>query len=168
MFTLCLSFLIASSQTCDFCFGSDATLTANGSGGSGTGYTYSWSTGASTQSITVTAGVYTVTLTDSNNCDATATFTVSQLTMIDLVCTGMDNESCGTPNGSATVVASGGSGTGYMYAWSNGGSTQTITGLTGDLYTVTVTDSNGCTNSCSVEIDDELDAPSVTITCTPN
>ena len=166
-----LSFLLIgffSYSQCTHCFGSNATLTANPSGGSGTGYTFSWSTGETTSDIDVTAGTYSVTITDSNMCTAEATFTVNQNPQIVLVCNSMDNSSCGMPNGQATVIPSGGSGSGYTYAWSNGESTQSITGLVGGTYTVTVTDSNGCTNSCSSVVEDDIDMPTVTITCTPN
>ena len=49
-------------------------------------------------------------------------------------------------DGTATVNASGGD-MPYTYLWSNGETTQTSTGLTnGELYTVTVTDANGCSS----------------------
>jgi hypothetical protein len=46
-------------------------------------------------------------------------------------------------NGTATATASGGT-VPYTYAWSNGGSTATITGLAPGTYTATVSDSGGC------------------------
>ena len=53
-------------------------------------------------------------------------------------------ETCpGDMNGTATVVAMAGQPP-YTYQWSNGGNTATITGLTAGTYTVTVTDSQGC------------------------
>jgi hypothetical protein len=53
----------------------------------------------------------------------------------------------GNANGTATVTAA------YStYAWSNGGSTQTIGGLLPGNYTVTVSDINGCTATGSVEV----------------
>ncbi|MFC5978829.1 beta strand repeat-containing protein, partial [Flavobacterium salmonis] len=51
----------------------------------------------------------------------------------------------GGSNGSASVTASGGAG-GYTYSWSpSGGTAATATGLSAGIYTVTVTDANGCT-----------------------
>lgn len=152
---------------CTYCFGSDATLTANPAGGVAP-YTYDWSNGQTTQSITVTAGTYTVDITDANGCMATASYTVSENPELILVCSATDNTDCTTCNGTASVAASGGSGTGYMYAWSNGGSTALIGGLCGGTYTVTVTDSNGCTNTCQSVVMDNQNVPTVTITCTPN
>ncbi len=54
-------------------------------------------------------------------------------------------------NGTATATPSGGT-TPYTYAWSNGGSTATITGLAPGTYTVTVTDSGSCTATGSYEV----------------
>jgi hypothetical protein len=58
------------------------------------------------------------------------------------------NISCyGACDGSVTTIPTGGTGA-YSYAWSNGGTTQTITNLCPGTYVVTVTDANGCTYSC--------------------
>lgn len=54
-------------------------------------------------------------------------------------------------NGTATITASGGT-TPYTYAWSNGGSTATITGLAPGTYSGTVTDNTGCTASGSYTV----------------
>jgi hypothetical protein len=41
----------------------------------------------------------------------------------------------------------------YTYSWSNGATTQDISSLTTDTYSVTVTDANGCTGSDNIFID---------------
>ncbi len=46
-------------------------------------------------------------------------------------------------NGEASVTVTGGSES-YIYTWSNGGDTETINGLVGDTYTVTISDISGC------------------------
>jgi hypothetical protein len=53
------------------------------------------------------------------------------------------NTSAVTPNGSATITATFGDPP-YKYAWSNGDSTATITGLDSGTYIVTVTDRSHC------------------------
>lgn len=52
-----------------------------------------------------------------------------------------DETSPGANDGTATATATGGVGP-YTYAWSNGATTPTVTGLVPGSYTVTVTDSN--------------------------
>lgn len=53
---------------------------------------------------------------------------------------------CNVPN-NGVLTASGAGGTGpYTYLWSNGATTQVITGLTAGTYTVTVSDVSGCTS----------------------
>jgi hypothetical protein len=126
----------------------NGSATANPSGGSG--YTYAWSNGGNTQTISNLApGTYTVTVTATGNCTATATATVAASTPIT-VTTSVVNTTCGLNNGSATANPSGGSG--YTYAWSNGGNTQTISNLASGTYTVTVTASNGCTGTASATV----------------
>ncbi|MBI4645093.1 MAG: PKD domain-containing protein [Bacteroidia bacterium] len=51
-------------------------------------------------------------------------------------------------NGSISITISGGSPP-YSYLWSNGATTQNISGLAAGTYEVTVTDQNGCTKTAS-------------------
>src|SRR5207247_1513586 len=57
----------------------------------------------------------------------------------------------GGSDGTATANPSGGT-PGYTFLWSTSATTQTITGLTAGTYTVTVTDSHGCTASNNITI----------------
>lgn len=125
-------------------------------------YVYSWSNGAVTSSVTnLCAGTYTVNLTDAIGCTAQDTIQVIQPTQ--LVLTGSTvNSHCGQPDGSASVVASGGSGS-YTYLWSNGQTTATATNLTPGSYCVTVTDLNGCFDSICVSV---ANTPGVVATVT--
>ncbi|MEM7573929.1 MAG: GEVED domain-containing protein, partial [Bacteroidota bacterium] len=59
---------------------------------------------------------------------------------------------CDESNGSATVNISGGTAP-FTIAWSNDGTTATITGLSNGTYGVTVTDINGCQATGSVTLD---------------
>ncbi len=76
----------------------------------------------------------------------------------------------GASTGAATVVTTGGLG-GYSYAWSpSGGSSSTASGLSAGNYTVTVTGSNGCNRTATVNIAQppaiSLTITQSTITCT--
>ena len=111
--------------------------------------TYMWSNGTTTKDLAaVGAGTYTVTVTESPSCTAIATMTLTEPTAIVLVCTKTDATTIGGSEGTATVAASGGTSP-YTYAWSNTQTTATISGLPKGTYTVTVTDANACTSTCS-------------------
>ncbi|CAH0336459.1 hypothetical protein FVB9288_02161 [Flavobacterium sp. CECT 9288] len=129
--------------------GSNGSASVTPSGGAG-GYTYSWSPSGGTAATAtgLSAGIYTVTVTDANGCTATRNFTITQPTAISTATAVQTNVSCnGGSNGSASVTPSGGAG-GYTYSWSpSGGTAATATGLSAGIYTVTVTDANGCTTT---------------------
>ena len=112
-------------------------------------YSYSWSNGASTANLSnLTAGTYSVTVTDAAGCTTSCSVVIGSGSSVSCTVSSTD-VTCDDSNGTATVVASGGSGV-YTYLWSNGGTTATITGLDTGVYTVTVTDSNGCSTTCSI------------------
>jgi len=133
-------------------------VSASGSFG---GYSYSWSTGSAATVInSLCASTYTVTVTDLFGCTASNTITVTQPTQIVLAGS-TTTSNCNQPDGSATVVAAGGSG-GYAYLWSPGGqTTATATNLIPGLYCVTVTDLNGCFDSICLTVPN---TPGVNIT----
>ncbi|MBL7925958.1 MAG: T9SS type A sorting domain-containing protein [Bacteroidia bacterium] len=145
------------------CFG-NSTGSASVAASDGTApYSYMWSNGATDASITgLAANTYTVTVTDANGCTISCGYTVMQpATALAVVCSG-NNVSCnGGSNGSASVLASDGTAP-YTYAWSNGSTDASITGLTANTYTVTVTDANGCTLSCNYAV---TEPASVTANC---
>ncbi len=146
------------------CYGStDGTVTVTPTGGTAP-YNYAWSNGGTTGSITVGAGTYTVTITDINGCITTNSAIVNEPLLLTATITTFSNVTCfNANNGSATVVA--GFGTqGYSYAWSNGSTTPTVSGLDGGTYTVTVTDNNGCTATATVTISEptQISATSTT------
>jgi gliding motility-associated-like protein len=59
---------------------------------------------------------------------------------------------CGSSNGEASVVVSGGTGS-YDYSWSpSGGNGATASGISGGSYTVTVTDDNLCSESLIINV----------------
>ncbi|MEO1260764.1 MAG: M12 family metallo-peptidase [Bacteroidota bacterium] len=78
----------------------------------------------------------------------------------------------GTPatsgnNGTATATPSGGTSP-YSYAWSNGGSSGTISGLAPGTYSCTVTDNEGCFATGSYEVEDQTPCTDNGVTLTLN
>ncbi len=122
---------------------SNGSSTAAVSGGSPS-YTYAWTpTGGNAATATgLGVGNYSVTVTDANGCPQTQPVTITQPAVLAGVMTTIDI-GCAS-SGSATITMSGGTGP-YFYLWSNGGNSSTDINLTVGSYTVTVTDSNGCT-----------------------
>jgi hypothetical protein len=113
-------------------------------------YTYIWSNGATTQDLSnLVAGTYAVTVTDAVGCSAFSSATITQAPAMVLTTTQV-NALCNSL-GSIDLSVSGGT-PGYTYEWSNGASTQDISNLAADTYTVTVTDANGCTKTTSATI----------------
>jgi gliding motility-associated-like protein len=147
-----LTSAIASSTNIS-CFGlANGNATVSAAGGVSP-YTYLWNNNAITPMITgLVAGTYTVTITDANGCTTTSSATLTQPALLTSVISSSVNVSCyGGSNGSADVTANGGT-LPYAYAWSSGQSGSTISGLIAGSYTVTVTDSHGCTSTAYVVI----------------
>ena len=150
----------ATNVTCNGASTGSASAMVTGSSGT---VTYAWSNGATTATISnLTAGTYSVTVTNGG-CTASNSVTITQPTAIAIAIS-FTNPTCGSNNGSLTATASGGTPQ-YSYKWSNGSTTPSISGLTSGTYTVTVTDSNGCTKMTSQAIS-APNSPVVTITST--
>ncbi len=137
--------------TCNGQSNGSATVTATG----GTGFTYSWSPvgGTAASASGLTAGNYSVTVKNSIGCVATVSFAITQPAAVSATLGTVNNVSCnGLNNGSASVNASGGTGT-LTYSWMpSGGTAATAGSLAPGNYTVTVKDANNCTTSSTVAI----------------
>lgn len=115
-------------------------------------YSYYWSNSVTTPTATgLCANTYSVTITDLIGCTIQDTILVTEPTAISLT-TSTVTSHCNQPDGSATVVANGGSG-GYSYYWSPGTQlTATATNLTPGTYSVVVNDSHACPDSASATV----------------
>jgi subtilase family serine protease len=133
------------------CSGSRLDLSV--SGGSGN-YQYSWNTGARTQDINLPdTGLYVVTVTDGAGCTKTDSINVNQLLVIRLSTT-VTNVFCrGASTGAIDLSVTGGTAP-YSYQWNNGKLTEDLANVIAGFYSVTVIDSNGCSNTTSVRIQD--------------
>ncbi len=139
-------------------------ITASATGGTGP-YIFAWSNGGTTATITaLAAGPYTVTTTNSQGCSSTTTFTVNNQAGPTAGISGTTPTACGSSTGTATATATGGTGS-ITYAWSNGGSGASISGLSAGSYTVTATDQNGCTSTAVATVSNST-GPSSNISTT--
>lgn len=149
------------------CFGdSTGMLTATGAGGTAP-LTYNWSNGQSGATIIgLGAGSYTVTVSDVNGCTATASATITQPAQLLPNATSTNETAPGAMDGTATSDPTGGTGA-YSFLWSTGDTTAMITGLAVGVYTVTVTDANGCMASQSVNVSGTNCTLAVTVSTSP-
>jgi hypothetical protein len=123
--------------------GASGQATALGLGGNGS-FSYAWSNGSSTAAINgLVAGTYAVVITDGENCTATTSVVITQPDVLAANAGATAQTAFGQNDGTASASPSGGT-VGYTYAWDNGGTTQTISGLAPGNYNVVVTDANGC------------------------
>ena len=126
-----------------------ATIAATG----GTpGYTFDWPGGITGATVTAFAsGIYTITITDANNCIRTHDIEISEPVELlanidfdntnDVICAGDDN-------GRIEVIVTGGNQGSMNYTWTNNVSNgPSAAGLSPGLYTIGVTDVNGCTGN---------------------
>jgi len=127
-------------------------------------YSYEWSNGDTSQdifNICEDQSPLTVVVTD----DVTGCIVQSQdfILIAGLsIALESNNETCaGEADGSIIASVAGGI-PGYTYLWSNGATTPNITGLIPDTYTLTVTDSQGNTESESAMINGSSTALSAT------
>ena len=134
------------------CFnGNDGSIDLIVSGGTAP-YTINWSNGANTEDISnLTADEYSVSVTDQNGCNNTISFTINQAAEIVLNTNSTDVNCNGDSDGSIDLSVTGGNGN-YTYVWSNGATTEDLTGLSAGSYTVTIYDANQCSASTQTTI----------------
>jgi len=77
---------------------------------------------------------------------------VLEPTAVTATLTGTDALCFASCDGSATATATGGNSSSYTYAWSNSATTSSVSSLCQGIYTVTVTDANGCDTVESITI----------------
>ena len=118
-------------------------------------YSYKWNDPLQQDAVTAVnlpVGNFTVSVTDANGCMDTANVTITEPATSVSAFPLQTKLSCFNGNtGEARVSATGGGGN-YSYRWSNLQNTQSITGLSKQFYSVTVTDIFGCRAIDSVAI----------------
>ncbi len=134
--------------------GSDGNIVSTTAGGT-PGYTYLWDVNTNSQTTAnatgLTLGTYFVTVTDNNGCTATASTSLNEPVFLSNTLSATP-ESCFGNDGTATVVAAGGT-MPYVYSWSPTGQTNaTATGLAEGNYIILITDANSCTSTGTIAV----------------
>lgn len=130
------------SDTVSICSGNAAFLSP------GRSYTmYNWSTGRTQPTISVfNAGTYTVTVTDGNGCKSIATYTVLENKLPSALIQGEPRFCKGS---STQLTAPAGM---KSYRWSTEDTTQSIIVQKAGIYSLTISDFNGCAASMSMTV----------------
>src|SRR5690606_25396859 len=138
---------VASTSNVSCNAGANGAIDLNVSGGTSP-YSFNWSNGATTEDIAgLSSGSYSVTVTDANGCTYSVSEVITQPSAgLSASVSSTQNVNCfGGNNASVQLTGNGGTSP-YSYNWSNGATSQNISSITAGVYTVTVTDANGCTD----------------------
>ena len=135
----------------------DGIAVATPAGGFGD-YTYLWDANAGFQTrdtaFNLAAGLYEVTVTDDLGCESVSQVTMTENPALDITVSIFQQAPCnGNPEGGGQVSATGGSGSGYQYAWDGNvvnPNAQIAFGMTIGTYTVSVTDGAGCLDTAQL------------------
>ena len=131
------------------CFGgADGSIEVVPAGGVG-GYSYTWGHGPTSSEVTdLGAGLYSVIIRDANNCTTPLVVEISEPDSLEafIVDANTQGISCGGEEDGLLVAAFAGGNGNVSYEWSSGpnDTLSTNTGLGAGMYTVTITDVNGC------------------------
>jgi hypothetical protein len=130
-----------------------------------------WNNGASgNQLVGVPAGRYTAVATDLYGCTHAETYEISKPDTLIVSQAMVHNPTChGGTDAGISVIVTGGTKP-YSYLWSNGVQADSTGHVPAGVYSVTVTDSNGCTTSGSYTLTDppsmQPSLPSLVTLCT--
>ncbi|MGP8215100.1 MAG: PKD domain-containing protein [Bacteroidia bacterium] len=130
------------------CGSNNGNVTVTASGGTGA-LTYSWAPAGYTGGNTATysnlpANTYTCTITDANGCTKQITVLINNIAGPTATLSEIGELCYGGNNGSAIVHITSGTGP-FTYNWApSGGTGSTANTITTGIYSVTITDKNGC------------------------
>ncbi len=133
------------------CNQSNGAISVTASGGTEP-YSYSWATGSTQSGISgLTAGTYSVTVTDAEGCSTTASYFIRDNNTLQASYKVTPTSCADDASGAIDLTVTGGSPP-YIYSWSNGYTTQDLSGLIAGTYTVIVTDSLGCQTTVRISV----------------
>lgn len=132
------------------CGGSNGSIDITAAGGT-VPYTFSWSNGATTEDLDqIAPGLYTVTVTDDAGCSQKGIYFVKENNTLAVKGT-VTAANCTEATGAIDINVTGGTAP-YTYTWSNGETSEDLSGLSSGSYTVTITDDKSCTASATYGI----------------
>ncbi|MBN2682658.1 MAG: gliding motility-associated C-terminal domain-containing protein [Bacteroidales bacterium] len=139
--------------TSDFCEQCIGNAQVSVSGGTPP-YTYSWNTSppqSTPNASDLCPGSYLLSFSDANGCEINQNVVIENIPGFELEATPTHLSCYGDDNGAISLSITGGNPP-FSYSWSNGQSSQNISGLQAGNYTVTVVASDGCTDDLEITI----------------
>ncbi|MDD4218401.1 MAG: gliding motility-associated C-terminal domain-containing protein, partial [Bacteroidales bacterium] len=154
---VCCDIVLSTTVTDPLCYGNNGKITFSTSNGHPI-YNYTVNGVAAVSPFFAPAGNYNIVVTDNYGCTASADVVIGQppQLQVNVITT---SAQCGSVGGAALASFSGGVPS-YSFLWSNSLTVSNLTNLNPGLYSVVVTDGNGCTvtNSGNVGISGNLNA----------
>ena len=124
------------------------------SGGIGP-YQYQWSNGANNPNISVGAGQFTVSIEDENACIETTAISIDAPPLIQIDAMVSQVTCSGEADGAIDLIVSGGTGD-LQYSWNTGQEVEDLVNISGGIYSVLISDENGCASTRSFQIFESL------------
>jgi hypothetical protein len=120
-------------------------------------YAWDWKKGGTTvwtqeDLLAADGGLYTCTVSDGNGCSLTWAKTLENYNNVYLWTEEVQHPTCGNSDGSIDITIDNLWDTPAFYEWSNGSTSEDLTGLAAGNYTLTYTDQAGCTNYLTVKL----------------
>lgn len=115
-------------------------------------FAFSWVPAGTDSLLTNLApGVYSVTVTDALGCQDSVSITVKEPLALMASVESVTAAYCGFSNGAVQVLTEGGT-PDYSFVWSDGQTTQNLYGVPEGMYSLEVTDANGCSDTLNVSL----------------
>ncbi|MEZ4918183.1 MAG: T9SS type A sorting domain-containing protein [Saprospiraceae bacterium] len=137
-------------------------------------YSFTWANGSMDSILTnLGPGQFGFTITDIDDCELASSVNIEEPDPIEFTIIKIDNTSNTMPNGSASIDSIMGGVQPFSYEWNTGSEEMQINELAEGVYTLTVTDNNGCSSTQEVYIDfitktDQLESTDYLIELYPN
>ena len=139
------------------CFGGNSgSISLESNGGSGTvTYTLNGTSNSTGEFSNLTSGAYVAELSDENGCETTVEFEIDEPTELTASISTQQSVNCfGENNGSINLESNGGVGTITYTLNGVSNSTGEFSSLTSGIYTVELSDENGCETTMEFEIEE--------------